>query len=82
METNEVKKLKDAEIVEETSRLRRALFDLRAQVVTDKVKDTSQFRKLRGDLARVLTEASARRRTAQSSAGVPQAGRGRRKVHS
>lgn len=82
MDTKEIKKMKDEEIGEETARLRRALFNLRAQVVTEKVKDTSQFRKLRGDLARVLTEASARRRATQPGAGTPKAGGSRRKVKS
>jgi len=82
MDTKEIKKLKDEEISEETTRLRRALFNLRAQVVTEKVKDTSQFRKMRGDLARVLTEASARRRATQPAAATTKAGGSRRKVKS
>ncbi len=61
MKMNEIKKLKDEELAVEAARIRRSLYDMRTQVVTDKVKDTSQFSKLRGDLARVLTETSARR---------------------
>ena len=51
------------EIKVEAQRLRRKLFDLRSQTVTEKIADTSQFRKSRKDLARLLTEANARRRT-------------------
>lgn len=72
MKMNEVKKLKDEELEVEAARIRRSIYDLRAQVVTEKVKDHSQFSKLRGDLARILTETSARR--------PAQGGVGRKKV--
>jgi large subunit ribosomal protein L29 len=64
MKAAEVKKLRDDEIAAESARLRKKLFELRAQTVTEKVKDHSQFRKNRKDLARVLTERSARRKKA------------------
>ena len=64
MKAAEVKKLRDDEIAAEAARLRRKLFELRAQTVTEKVKDHAQFRKNRKDLARVLTERSARRKKA------------------
>ncbi len=69
MKMSEVKKLKDEELVVETARIRRSLYDLRTQVVTEKVKDTSQFSKLRTDLARVLTESSARRNATRAPRG-------------
>ncbi len=56
----EVRKLKNEEIQVELSKLRMSLFDLRSQRVTDKVGDTSQFRKIRKDIARLLTERRAR----------------------
>lgn len=56
----EVKKMNDEQIKGEVSALRTKLFDLRSQTVTDKVSDTSQFIKLRKDLARMLTERRAR----------------------
>jgi ribosomal protein L29 len=56
----EVRKLSDEEIQIETKRLRGRLVTLRTQVVTEKVEDTSQFRKVKKDIARMLTEASAR----------------------
>jgi large subunit ribosomal protein L29 len=56
----EVRKLKSEEIQVELSKLRMSLFDLHSQRVTDKVADTSQFRKIRADIARLLTERRAR----------------------
>lgn len=62
MKAAEVHKLNEEELKVEAGRLRRKLFDLRTQTVTEKIADTSQFRKSRKDLARVLTEANARRK--------------------
>jgi ribosomal protein L29 len=64
MKAKEVHKLKGEEIGNEATRLRRRLMELRTQAVTEKIEDTSQFRKTRKDLARVLTEQAARRKTA------------------
>lgn len=60
MTGKEVRKLKDEEIAIELKRLREQLFRLRQQSVTDKVSDNSKFRKLRRDVARLLTERTAR----------------------
>jgi len=62
MTPQEVRKLSDEEISVETERLRRKLLELRTQRVTDKVADTSQFRKTRHDIARLLTESTRRRK--------------------
>lgn len=56
----EVKAMKSEEIKVELARLRNRLFDLRSHVVTDKVADTSEFRKVRKDIARLMTERTAR----------------------
>ena len=56
MKAGEVHKLSSDELKVESHRLRRKLFDLRTQTVTEKIEDTSQFKKTRKDLARVLTE--------------------------
>jgi len=69
MKAKEVHKLKDEELHVEADRLRKRLFELRSQAVTEKIEDTSQFRKTRKDIARVLTEASARGQK-KSSSGV------------
>ena len=47
--------------LEYLTRLRRELFDLRCQSTTEKVQDNSRIGKARKDLARVLTESTARR---------------------
>ncbi len=60
MEGKEVRGLKDEEIKGELGRLRAKLFTLRAQSVTEKVEDNSQFRKIRRDIARLLTERRTR----------------------
>lgn len=62
MKAIEVKKLRDDELIAEAKRLRKAIYDLRAQSVTEKTKDSSQSGKNRKDLARVLTESSSRRK--------------------
>lgn len=64
MKAAEVKKLRDDELKAEAERLRKKLFELRSQTVTEKIKDSSQFKKNRKDLARVLTERSARMKKA------------------
>src|SRR5690606_10190122 len=60
MTGEEVRKLKDEEIALEVRRLREKLYTLRTQAVTEKVEDLSQFTKIRRDVARLLTERSAR----------------------
>jgi len=67
MKAKEVHKLSDEEIDVEVSRLRRKLFDLRTQAVTEKIQDMSQFSKIRADVARVLTEKSTRARAKSAS---------------
>jgi large subunit ribosomal protein L29 len=68
MKAKEVHKFSEEEIKAETARLRQRMFELRTQSVTEKIQDTSQFRKVRRDIAKVLTEASARRKTTASQA--------------
>ncbi|MHC4427449.1 MAG: 50S ribosomal protein L29 [Planctomycetota bacterium] len=65
MKAKEVHKLSDEEIDVEVTRLRSKQFELRTQAVTEKIEDTSQFGKVRRDIARLLTEQSARRRRVQ-----------------
>ena len=66
MKAKEVHKLSDEEIEVEVKRLRARSFELRTQAVTEKIEDTSQFGKVRRDIARLLTEQSARRRAVQA----------------
>ncbi len=67
MSLKDIAKLDDEELKKREQELRRHLYDLRVQVATDKVKDLSQFRKDKKDIARVLT---LLRQRAQSKAGV------------
>lgn len=67
MKANEVHKLSDEEITVEVKRLRRHLFDLRTQSVTEKIEDVSQFTNARRDIARLLTEQRQREIERQGS---------------
>jgi large subunit ribosomal protein L29 len=60
MKAAEAHSMKDEELTQELARLRNDLYDLRSQSVTEKVEDTSKFKKLRKDIARVLTERRSR----------------------
>lgn len=60
MNPEQVRKMSDAEIGIALKELRTKGFDLRSQLVTEKVEDTSQFPKIKAGVARLLTERSAR----------------------
>jgi ribosomal protein L29 len=62
MSTAELKKMSDEDLAVEVQQLRRRLFDLRCQLVTEKIQNTSQFPNVRKDIARLLTEQSSRNR--------------------
>ena len=62
MTGREVRKLSDEEIAKWLSDLRSEVYTLRVQQVTEKIEDNTRFRKVRRDIARLLTEQSARRR--------------------
>ncbi len=67
MKAKEVHKLSEEEISIEVGRLRKQLFELRTQAVTEKIENTSQFASVRKDLARLLTEKNSRRTPATIS---------------
>ena len=54
MKIQEARALNDEELTSELDRLRRHLFDLRAQRVTEKLEDPTLVTKTRRDIARVL----------------------------
>lgn len=60
MKANEAHKMSDEELGVETERLRRHLYDLKSQAVTEKLEDPTQLGKARRDIARLLTERRAR----------------------
>ena len=55
MKIEELRSMKSVELHDELERLRRHLFDLRAQSVTEKLEDPTQIVKTRKDIARLLT---------------------------
>ena len=65
MKASEVHALSDEELTVEKERLRRQLYDLRAQAVTEKLENPRQMGGLRKDIARMLTE--MRRRELETS---------------
>ena len=67
MKAKEVHKLSEEEISIEVNRLRKQLFELRTQAVTEKIENTSQFANVRKDMARLLTEKNSRRTSATTS---------------
>lgn len=71
----EAKKLSIEEIAVELKRLRERMFELRNQSQTEKVEDTSQFVKVRRDIARLLTERTARHEARPAGASPAPAAR-------
>jgi large subunit ribosomal protein L29 len=61
MKAAETHKLSDEELNVEEGRLRKQLFELRSQAVTEKLENPRQLRNLRRDIARLLTERQIRR---------------------
>jgi large subunit ribosomal protein L29 len=55
MKIEAIRAMKVDELHAELERLRRHLFDLRAQAVTEKLEDPTQLGKTRTDIARLLT---------------------------
>jgi large subunit ribosomal protein L29 len=55
MKIGEIRELKTEELHQELDRLRRHLFDLRAQAVTEKLEDPARLGKTKKDIARIFT---------------------------
>ena len=55
MKIGHIRDQKTEELHMELDRLRRHLFDLRSQSVTEKLEDSSQLGKVKKDIARVFT---------------------------
>lgn len=68
MKVNEIRQLSDEELQSELERLRRHVFDLHAQAVTEKLEDPSLATKARRDIARILTVAKQRQIVAAGAA--------------
>ena len=66
MKIKEIRQLSDEELTTELDRLRRHLFDLRSQAVTEKLEDTTMVGRAKRDIARLLTVIRDRERAAAS----------------
>ena len=64
MKMSEARELKTEDLHVELDRLRRHLFDLRAQAVTEKLQDTNQLTTTRKAIARIFTALRERGETA------------------
>ncbi len=60
MKADEVRQMSDEELRVEEARIRKLIFDLRCQAVTEKIENPRQFTALRRDIARIQTERRAR----------------------
>jgi large subunit ribosomal protein L29 len=65
MKAQEVHKMNDEELTVETDRLRKRLYELRCQAVTEKLENPMQMRVIKRDIARMRTEQRARQTKAQ-----------------
>lgn len=68
MKANEVHKMSDAELKVEDDRLRRRLFELKSQAVTEKLENPRELGEIRRDVARVKTEQRSRELAAIAAA--------------
>jgi large subunit ribosomal protein L29 len=73
MKVNEVRQLSDEELQAELDRVRRHLFDLRSQAVTEKLEDPGMLRKAQRDIARILTVVREREIQAEAAPAATQA---------
>jgi len=65
MKAQEIHAMNDEELILEKYRLRRRLYDLKAQAVTEKLENPRELGNLRRDIARLLTEQNQRQTKAQ-----------------
>ena len=66
----DLRQLHDEELQLELERIRRHLFDLRSQAVTEKLEDPTMLTKAKRDMARILTVQGERRATNAADAGA------------
>lgn len=55
MKVDEIRAMKTEQLHGELERLRRHMYDLRSQAVTEKLEDPSQLGKTKKDIARIMT---------------------------
>jgi large subunit ribosomal protein L29 len=66
MKVKEIRQLSDEELGMELGRVRRRLFDVRTQAVTEKLENPSMLTKARKDIAMILTVMRERQLSAQA----------------
>ena len=66
MKAKAVHKLGNEELTIEVDNLRKKLFELKTQGVTEKIQNTSQYGKIRKDIARLITERNVRSKAAKA----------------
>jgi len=66
MKVKDLRQLSDEELSLELERLRRHLFDVRTQAVTEKLEDPTMVTKVKRDVARILTVQQERRSAARA----------------
>ena len=66
MKVKEIRQLSDEELGMELERVRRRLFDVRTQAVTEKLEDPSMLTKARKDIAMIMTIMRERQLSAQA----------------
>jgi large subunit ribosomal protein L29 len=66
MKVKEIRQLSDEELGMELGRVRRRLFDVCTQAVTEKLEDPSMLTKARKDIAMILTVMRERQLSAQA----------------
>jgi large subunit ribosomal protein L29 len=66
MKVKEIRQLSDEELGMELERVRRRLFDVRTQAVTEKLEDPSMLTKARKDIAMILTVMRERQLSAEA----------------
>ncbi len=70
MKSKEIRELTDEELTTELARLRRHIFDLRSQAVTEKLEDPTLVTKAKRDIARILTVQRQRQDSALAENGT------------
>jgi len=68
MKINEIRQLSDEELLSELERVRRHMFDVHSQAVTEKLEDPTLITKAKRDIARLLTVARQRELAARADA--------------
>ena len=67
MKTKEIREKAEADLQRELTEKRKHLFDLRTQMVTEKLEDPTQIGKARRDIARIQTVLRQRQLTAAAA---------------